>query len=67
MDPAGRKTFEGLGDAHWKGPLCVNPPWKLRQPVLVASVGVARGVEATEASAKKRVANFPQPPGGRYR
>ncbi|HEV57835.1 MAG TPA: Fe(3+) ABC transporter substrate-binding protein [Phycisphaerales bacterium] len=64
VDPAELSTYEALADPKWKGRICIRSSENIYNQSLVASMIASNGVEATEAWARKLVANFAQPPRG---
>ena len=57
-------SYEDLADPKWKGRICIRSSDNIYNQSLVASMISQRGVAATEAWAKKFVANFARPPAG---
>jgi iron(III) transport system substrate-binding protein len=64
VDPAQLSRYEALADDQWKGRICIRSSGNIYNQSLVGSMIEADGLEATEAWAKKFVANFARPPAG---
>lgn len=57
-------SYEDLADPKWKGRICIRSSDNIYNQSLVASMIARHGVAATEAWAKKFVANLARPPVG---
>ncbi|MEH6446561.1 MAG: Fe(3+) ABC transporter substrate-binding protein, partial [Oceanospirillaceae bacterium] len=64
VKPEQLSTYEDLADAKWKGKLCLRSSSNIYNQSLVASMIENIGEQATQAWAKKLVANIAKPPTG---
>jgi len=64
VTPAELSSYEALADDKWRGRICIRSSSNIYNQSLVASMIASRGVEQTEAWAKKFVRNLARPPRG---
>ncbi len=64
VKPEQLSSYEALGEAQWKGRICIRSSSNIYNQSLVASMITSRGEASTQAWAQAFVKNFARPPKG---